>query len=413
MFVHDVMAEMTTDPSPRPLPFRPAPNASAKLSADPRERDAILRPARPRQARHDGGEVEVERLGVGRLGLRPVAEEPLLTRVALDQLDVLGGAAGVAQVPQGLAVDGERRRRRAELGRHVRDRRAVGDGERAQAGAEELDELADDAVPAQPLGHREHEVGGRDAARKAAREAHADDLRSGHVDRLAEHDRLGLDAADAPAEHPERVDHRGVRVGADQRVGHRDAVADRHDRAEVLEVHLMDDPHPGRDDPEVPERSLRPSQERVALAVSGVLALDVALVGAGRAERIDLHRVVDHEIDRHLRVDTRRVAAAARHRRPERRQVDDGRDAGQVLHDHARGHERELRTLRRRRPVGERAHVGVGHMLGPGPANEVLEEDADRVRQARRVRDRIDAMDHLAGHAHSLAVGTVRPCPTA
>ncbi len=37
--------------------------------------------------------------------------------------------------------------------------------------------------------------------------------------RLAEHGRLGLDAADAPAEHGEAVDHRGMRIGADQRVG--------------------------------------------------------------------------------------------------------------------------------------------------------------------------------------------------
>ena len=37
--------------------------------------------------------------------------------------------------------------------------------------------------------------------------------------RLAEHRRLGLDAADAPAQHAQAVDHRGVRVGADERVG--------------------------------------------------------------------------------------------------------------------------------------------------------------------------------------------------
>ena len=51
-----------------------------------------------------------------------------------------------------------------------------------------------------------------------ARQPEADDLRDQHRDRLAEHRRLGLDAADAPAEHAEAVDHRRVRVGADQRV---------------------------------------------------------------------------------------------------------------------------------------------------------------------------------------------------
>ena len=41
-----------------------------------------------------------------------------------------------------------------------------------------------------------------------------------------------------------------------------------------------------------------PAQERVALAVALVLELDVALEGAGLAEGVDLHRVVDDQVDR-------------------------------------------------------------------------------------------------------------------
>src|SRR3712207_7814543 len=40
----------------------------------------------------------------------------------------------------------------------------------------------------------------------------AEHLRDEHRHRLAEHRRLRLDAADAPAEHAEAVDHRRVRV---------------------------------------------------------------------------------------------------------------------------------------------------------------------------------------------------------
>jgi hypothetical protein len=43
------------------------------------------------------------------------------------------------------------------------------------------------------------------------------------VERLPEQDRLGLDAADAVAEHPQAVDHRRVGVGADERVRERDS----------------------------------------------------------------------------------------------------------------------------------------------------------------------------------------------
>ena len=46
-----------------------------------------------------------------------------------------------------------------------------------------------------------------------------------HIKRLAEHGGLGLDPAHAPAEHAQAVDHGGMAVGADQRVGQRDDFA--------------------------------------------------------------------------------------------------------------------------------------------------------------------------------------------
>ena len=51
-------------------------------------------------------------------------------------------------------------------------------------------------------------------AGKLAGEFEADHLGHEHVQRLAEHHRLGLDAADAPADDAQPVDHRGVAVGA-------------------------------------------------------------------------------------------------------------------------------------------------------------------------------------------------------
>src|SRR6185437_13678376 len=48
---------------------------------------------------------------------------------------------------------------------------------------------------------------------------------------LAEHRRLRLDTADAPANDSEPVDHRSVRVGADQRVGTQHPILSRGYRA--------------------------------------------------------------------------------------------------------------------------------------------------------------------------------------
>ena len=90
------------------------------------------------------------------------------------------------------------------------------------------------------------------------------------------------------------------------------------------------------------KRLLAPAEEGVALAVPLELELDVPREGAARAEVVDLHRVVDHELDRDQRVDLLRVAAEVGHRVPHRGEVDDGRDAGEVLEQDARGREGDL-----------------------------------------------------------------------
>ena len=187
-------------------------------------------------------------------------------------------------------------------------------------------------------------------------------------ERLAEHHGLGLDPADAEAEHAEPVDHRRVRVGPDERVGNREAavLAQLDDASEVLEVDLVHDPHAGRHDAEAVERALRPAQQLVALAVALVLAVDVARIREIRPERVDLHRVVDHEVARHQRVDTRRVAARARHRGAHRSEVDDGRDAREVLEHDARRLERHRRAGGSvLRVAGERLDVALGLTCSP------------------------------------------------
>ena len=242
---------------------------------------------------------------------------------------------------------------------------------------------------AQHLRHREDEVGRGRAGGQLAVHAEADDLGREQVERLPEQHRLGLDAADAPAEHAEAVHHRRVRVGADERVGERDAVAVVDDAREVLEVHLVADPRPRRDDLEVRERVLAPAQEEVALAVALHLELDVALERDTRRERVDLHRVVDHELGRDQRVDLLGIAAEVGHRVPHRREVDDGGHARQVLQEDPRGRERDLvRGLGLRVPARHRLDVGLVAV-----PQDILQQHAERVRQARDVIRRLKLIE--------------------
>ena len=216
-----------------------------------RERHPVLRPFRPGDAGLDVAEVELERRREDRVFVVGVGEHPLLAGVGVDELDRLGRAAGQLEVAERLGVDREDRAGRAELGRHVPDRRPVGEAEGRQPGPVELDELGDDAVLAKHLGHGQDQVGRGPALGQLAVEAEADDLRQQHRDRLAEHRRLGLDPADAPAEDAEAVDHRRVRVGPDQRVGvglrGLAAAAAVDDLGDVLEVDLVADAGRRRD----------------------------------------------------------------------------------------------------------------------------------------------------------------------
>ena len=162
-----------------------------------------------------------------------------------------------------------------------------------------------------------------------AGEAEADDFRQQHRHGLAEHRGLGLDAADAPAENAEAVDHGGVRIGADAGVGIGDRLAvlvvRPDDLAEIFEIDLVADAGAGRHDAEVAERLLAPLQELVALLVALIFELDVAGEGERRAELVDDDRVVDDEVDGHQRVDLLRIAAERRHRVAHGGKVDHGR----------------------------------------------------------------------------------------
>ena len=163
---------------------------------------------------------------------------------------------------------------------------------------------------AQDLGHGQHQVGRGHAFAQLAGELEADHVGRQEVHRLAEHAGLGLDAADAPADDADAVDHRGVAVGADQRVGVDHAVlALVHAARQVLEVDLVHDAEAGRHDAEGVEGLHAPLHELVALLVALELELHVQVERLLGAVVVDHHRVVDHQVDRHQRLDRLRVLA--------------------------------------------------------------------------------------------------------
>ena len=249
-------------------------------------------------------------------------------------------------------IDGEEADGGAVFGRHVADGGAIGQGQRGDAGSVELDELADHAFLAQHLRDGEHQVGGGAAFGQTALQLEADHFGQQHRDGLAEHARFGFDAADAPADHAQAVDHGGVRIGADQRIGIGEhgrllAIGEDH-RRQIFEIHLVHDAGVGRHHAKILKRFLAPAQERVALLIALEFEQRVDAECAGGAELIHLHGVIDHQIGGDQRIGALGIGAHVAQRVAHGGQIDHAGNAGEILQQDARRAEVDFLALARR-----------------------------------------------------------------
>ena len=350
------------------------------------QRHPILRPPGAGKARLDRRQVELDGVGIDRVGSVRRPEQLLRLRVHLHELDVPLVAPGQPQVVEGHRIDGKHRNRRAVLRAHVPQGRAIGNRQMLESRAKELDEPADDTVLPQALGNRQYEVGRGRPLEHPPREPEAQDRGDEHRDRLAEHGRLRLDSADAPSDDAQAVDHRRMGIGSDKRVGigasPRRRLGQHHHASEVLQIHLVDDAGVGRHDPEIVEGLLPPTEKRVALLVARELQLGIQLEGVRLREVVDLHRMVDYQFHRLEGVDAVRVAAKTNDPVPHRGEIDHRRDAGEVLQEDARRGEGDLFLHGALRvPPGQRLDVrGLDEPAVLVP-EQVLEQDLHRERQ--------------------------------
>ncbi|MND89956.1 hypothetical protein D3C80_820310 [compost metagenome] len=301
--------------------------------------NAVLRTLGTGQRRHDRRDVQLQNVGEDRVFRGFVDPQALGLGVGFDQGDARLVAAGGRQIVDGRARHREEAAGGAVFRGHVGDGGLILDGHPGDGVAEEFHELADHALLAQHLGDGQHQVGGGRAFRQLAGQLEADDFRDQHGDRLTQHGGLGLDAAYAPAQDGQAVDHGGVAVGAYDGVGIGDGllafVQGPDGLGQVLQVDLVADAGAGRHDAEVVEGRRAPAQEVVALDVALILALDVLAEGLGVAEVVDHDRVVDDQVDGDQRIDLLGVGAQLVHGVAHGGQVDHGGNAGEVLHQDA------------------------------------------------------------------------------
>ena len=266
--------------------------------------------------------------------------------VPFDKFDVLFGASGLTHVLKRDIVNGEEAHGGTILGSHVGDCGAVGHAHRVHALAEELNELANDTFFTKDLNDPQNHVRRRGSGGNLTSQFEADHFGHQHIQRLAEHVRFCFDTAHTPSEHTETIDHRRVRIRTDKsiRASNRAVLifSQCDNASEVFQVDLVNDTDVGRDDAEVIERLLAPTQELVAFLVTLEFDLDIANQGPVAAEEVDLDRVVDDQVDRDQRIDLVDIAADSFHGTSHRSEVNHGGHAGEVLQDDAIGLERHL-----------------------------------------------------------------------
>ena len=181
VFVQLVIAAMTTDPCSScrrarpPRRRRPPRDASAPPPSSPPfsrsgsaaandvfafdQRHAILRPPRTGEARLDRGEIELQRVGVDRVRRRVGAEQPLRARIRFDQRDLRASRPVSRRYSSVMSSIGKIATVAPYSGHMLPSVTRSAIVRCFESGTEELDELADDALLAQRLGDREHEVG--------------------------------------------------------------------------------------------------------------------------------------------------------------------------------------------------------------------------------------------------------------
>ena len=218
----------------------------------------------------------------------------------------------------------------------------------------------------------------------------ADDRRNQHRKRLAQHGRLGFDAADAPAEYSQAVDHGGVGIGADQRIGKgrracRLARRENHAR-QVFQIHLMADAGVWGHHLEILEAFLAPAEESVALDVALKFEFGVEGERIRSAEFVHLHRMIDHQFGGQQRIDALRIAAQGADGFAHGRQIHDRRHAGEVLQQHPRGHEGDFFVgLGLGIPLREGANVGGVDEARVFIAQQVFEQHFHREGKPGRI----------------------------
>ena len=155
-----------------------------------------------------------------------------------------------------------------------------------------------------------------------------------------------------------------MRIRADKRIGEINAVAFENALGKVFEIHLVNDADARRNYLE-PVKCLRaPFEEAIPLVISLELHLHVPLICCFASGKVDLHGVIDDQVDRHKRLNDSRVLSHSLYSRAHCRQIDQQRHARKILQNDAGNDKRYLfGPFLIRLPSGKRSYIGFTDVI--------------------------------------------------
>src|SRR5262249_29221846 len=148
--------------------------------------------------------------------------------------------------------------------------------------------------------------------------------------------------------------------------------------SEIFEIDLVNDTDAGWNNFEGVERLHAPFEKLIALAIALKFHFEVSLHRIGRAEEINLNRMIDDEIDRNERFNYFRILAEPTGGGTHSRKVDEQRNASKILQDDAGDDEGNFFSAGGVGfPISERADVLFGDAFSIAVAQNGFKDEAD------------------------------------
>ena len=291
-----------------------------------------------------------------------------------------------AQIIQSFFINWEETTRRPIFRRHIRNRRLIRQRQMIQPFTIKFHKFSNHAKLTQHLNNAQHKIRRRRPFLHLSGNLKSNHFRNKHRNRLPQHRGLGFNPANTPTKHRQPIHHRRMRVRPNQRIRINHPILFPHSLRDIFQIHLMANPRPRRHNAKILKRPLPPFQKLVTLAIALELPLHIRLKRLRRPKFIHHHRMVNHQINRHNRINLLRIAPKALHRLPHRRQIHHGRHTRKILHQHTG---RAIRNLMARTlfllPIRQRLNILSRHRTPIFKPQQILQKHLQSVRKPRNI----------------------------